>query len=160
MRTATILTHALAALLAGSAATLSGPALAENADAGVDASQTATALEVRFEGIEAPSGAIMIALFDSEKAYEGDGASARATIAPVTKETAVARFEDLPAGEYAIRAFHDVNGNGQFDTNPFGLPIEPFAFSNNAQPQGGPAPWKAARFVVEPGANAIRIAIK
>ena len=32
--------------------------------------------------------------------------------------------------------------------NPFGMPIEPFAFSNNAPAQFGPAKWDAAKFDV------------
>jgi uncharacterized protein (DUF2141 family) len=56
-------------------------------------------------------------------------------------------------GQYAIRLFHDVNGNGELDTNPFGIPIEPFAFSNNARGRFGPAGWADAVFTVNAGEN-------
>lgn len=36
---------------------------------------------------------------------------------------------DLPPGSYALRAFVDVNGNGELDTGARGKPLEPFAFS-------------------------------
>ena len=36
---------------------------------------------------------------------------------------------ELPAGRYALRAFVDINGNGELDTGAFGKPKEPFAFS-------------------------------
>lgn len=36
---------------------------------------------------------------------------------------------DLPPGRYAVRAFVDLNGNGELDTGAFGKPKEPFAFS-------------------------------
>ena len=39
---------------------------------------------------------------------------------------------DLPPGTYAIAAFHDANGNGKFDKNLLGWPLEGFGFSNNA----------------------------
>jgi uncharacterized protein (DUF2141 family) len=45
--------------------------------------------------------------------------------------------------------FHDVNGDGRMNTNPFGIPTEPYAFSNNARGQFGPASWADAVFTVE-----------
>ena len=34
-------------------------------------------------------------------------------------------------GIYAATAYHDENGNGKFDKNRVGLPIEGFGMSNN-----------------------------
>ena len=65
----------------------------------------------------------------------------------VTGPTAIALFEDLPTGTYAMKAFHDVDGDGEMATNPFGMPTEPFAFSNNAVGNMGPAGWDRAQFV-------------
>ena len=62
-------------------------------------------------------------------------------------DTATTTFE-LPAGAYGIKLFHDVDGDGKMGTNPFGMPTEPFAFSNNAPAQFGPAKWDAAKFDV------------
>jgi uncharacterized protein (DUF2141 family) len=70
-----------------------------------------------------------------------------------------ATFADLPAGDYAIKAFHDIDGNGRMTTNPFGRPIEPFAFSNNAVGNMGPARWDSARFAVR-GKTAQTITIR
>lgn len=96
----------------------------------------------------APTGRVMVALFDSESGYESNRPVARAAVeagdAPV-----VAVFRDLPAGDYAVKAFHDVDGDGEMDRNPFGIPTEPFAFSNNAVGNMGPARWERARFTVE-----------
>jgi uncharacterized protein (DUF2141 family) len=41
----------------------------------------------------------------------------------------------LPEGVYAIAIFQDLNGNGRLDNNMFGVPKEPFAFSNNVKPK-------------------------
>ena len=57
------------------------------------------------------------------------------------------------AGEYAVKLYHDVNGDGEMNTNPFGMPVEPFAFSNDAKGRFGPAKWDAAKFTV--GADAV-----
>lgn len=133
---------AVAALLAFAA-----PAFAQSAD---------NRLTLTFE-TGAETGAIMVALYDSEAAYEG-GQPARATRVDVAAGQHEAVF-DLPAGAYGMKAFHDVNGNGKMDVNPFGMPTEPFAFSNNAVGNMGPAKWDRARFEVS-GATAQTIRIR
>jgi uncharacterized protein (DUF2141 family) len=42
---------------------------------------------------------------------------------------------DIPSGVYAVAIFQDNNGNGKLDKNFFGVPKEPFAFSNNIVPK-------------------------
>ncbi|WP_420470433.1 DUF2141 domain-containing protein [Brevundimonas sp. FT23042] len=95
----------------------------------------------------AHTGTVKIALFNSEDAYKG-GQPVASAEADASGETAVAVFNNLPAGDYAVRAFHDVNGDGRMNTNPFGMPVEPYAFSNNAVGMMGPAAWDQARFTV------------
>lgn len=49
---------------------------------------------------------------------------------------------DLPhAGNYVLAAFHDLNGNGQLDTNVFGAPTEPYGFS-----EPSPSRWREPAF--------------
>ena len=90
-------------------------------------------------------GRVMIAVFDSQDAYEGRAAPVRQLAAQPGQPV---RLEGLPAGRYAIKSFHDVNGNGKMDANPFGMPTEPFAFSNGARGHMGPASWADAAFDV------------
>ena len=106
----------------------------------------------------AHTGKVMVALFNSEDAYTG-GQPVASAEADASGETAVAVFDALPAGDYAVRAFHDVNGDGRMNTNPFGMPVEPYAFSNNAVGMMGPATWERARFSVS-GDTAQTISIK
>lgn len=117
-------------------------------------------LTVRFEGIETPEGQIMLAMFDSAQAHDKGGPPVRVAAVPVTGPSAIIQIEGLAPGDYGIKVFHDLDGDSQMDTNPFGMPIEPFAFSNNARAEGGPALWAATRFPIVAGANAIRITIK
>ncbi|MES2861167.1 MAG: DUF2141 domain-containing protein [Pseudomonadota bacterium] len=102
-------------------------------------------------------GAIMVALYD-EATYAG-GQPIRAARIDVAGGEHSVTFEGLPAGEYGVKAFHDVNGNGEMDTNPFGMPTEPFAFSNNAVGNMGPAGWDRAKFTVD-GAVSQTISIR
>jgi uncharacterized protein (DUF2141 family) len=147
-RTLTTILAATCMALGSFAATPGHAALAEGA------------LTILFEGIETPTGTIMMSLFDSAAAYNDGGDPVQVAIAPIDGTTATVEFEGLAPGNYAVKAFHDVDGDMQMSTNPFGMPTEPFAFSNNAPAQGGPAKWEAARFAVAPGANRITITIK
>lgn len=116
-------------------------------------------LTVQFVPIEIDRGQIMLSLFDSEAAYDS-GKPVRAAAVPVVNGKASAIFNGLAPGRYAVKAFHDIDGNGEMATNPFGRPIEPFAFSNNARAEGGPARWAAASFDVGAGSAQATIAIK
>jgi uncharacterized protein (DUF2141 family) len=87
---------------------------------------------------------MMIALFD-QAGYEKDGEPVAAVAADVSGATVSVQLE-APPGRYGIKMFHDVNGDGKMNTNPFGIPNEPYAFSNNAKGSMGPAKWDVAAF--------------
>lgn len=105
----------------------------------------------------ASTGAVMVALYD-EASY-GGGQPVRSARVDVAAGQRTVAFEGLPAGEYGVKAFHDLNGNGRMDANPFGMPTEPYAFSNNARGNMGPASWERARFEVS-GETAQTISIR
>jgi uncharacterized protein (DUF2141 family) len=42
-------------------------------------------------------------------------------------------FKDIPYGEYAFAAYHDINDNHRLDQNFIGIPIEGVAISNDAK---------------------------
>ena len=105
------------------------------------------------------SGMVMVALYDTAAAFDARSAAPVAATAVSASGQVVATFENLPAGDYAVKAFHDVNGDGQMNMNPFGIPTEPYAFSNNAVGNMGPARWSAAHFAVS-GETAQTISIR
>lgn len=109
-------------------------------------------LTVQVEGLETPQGAVMMALFDAPDAWDGGEAVAGQRVA-VDGSSVTVEFGALPAGDYAIRMYHDVNGDGELDMNLMGIPSEPFGFSNNARGRFGPASWDDAVFTLAPGEN-------
>ena len=129
------------------------PALAQSAD---------NKVVLTFE-TGARTGMVMVALYDSARAFDGGADSeanrAVARTAISASGRVVATFDNLPAGDYAVKAFHDVNGDGEMNTNPFGMPTEPYAFSNNAVGNMGPARWDRAHFAVS-GETAQTISIR
>ena len=106
----------------------------------------ASDLTVNVEGIADAKGTIMLGLFD-EATYNGDGAVNGASL-KVEGDSVSVTFDGLTPGEYAVRLYHDINDDGEMNTNPFGMPTEPFAFSNDARGRFGPAKWDAAKFSV------------
>jgi uncharacterized protein (DUF2141 family) len=124
------------------------------------AQENSATLTINFSGIEDKQGALMGAIYNSEAAYDGKGAPVRQIMAAADKAELSALIEGLSPGTYAIKLFHDVDGDMKMSTNPYGMPIEPFAFSNNAVGNMGPAKWADAKFEIKPGANVQAITIK
>ncbi len=119
----------------------------------------AVTLTISLTDIEAPKGRIMLALYEGAAGYNGDK-PVRGVAIEVSGTSANTVITGLAPGQYGVKLFHDVNGNGKMDTNPFGMPVEPFAFSNSAKGNMGPANWDAAMFAVKPGANSHTISFK
>ena len=120
--------------------------------------QDTASVAVTFSGIQTPSGAIMAGVYDSEAAF-GGGAPVQGVRIDVSGGEAGAVISGLKPGRYAIKAYHDVDGDGRMNTNPFGMPTEPYAASNNARGNMGPPAWADAVFEVIAGENAQSITI-
>jgi uncharacterized protein (DUF2141 family) len=119
-------------------------------------SAQAADVTIDITGIEATEGMIHWALFDSADSYAGDGSPVIAAQSRVTGEAVSATVHGLPEGRYAVRLFHDSNGNGELDRNMLGIPREAYGFSNDAGSRG-PASFDDAAVVVEGDA---RIAVQ
>ncbi|WP_295638663.1 DUF2141 domain-containing protein [Novosphingobium sp.] len=151
-------TAALAAFVA-STACVRAEAAPVAATAPAQAQLTAQ-LTIAFTGIATPTGAILLSVYDSEATFDGGGKPVRTAMVPATGTSVETALAGLPAGRYAIKAFHDIDGDMKMAVNPFGMPTEPFAFSNDAVGNRGPAKWAAAAFTVTAGANRHSIAIR
>ena len=63
-------------------------------------------------------------------------------------------------GVYAATAYHDENGNGKFDKNWAGIPVEGFGMSNNPTTLLTPPSHDQAAFAVSHGRTKVDIEIK
>ncbi|GGD16991.1 DUF2141 domain-containing protein [Aquisalinus flavus] len=95
-------------------------------------------------------GSILVTLVD-EAGWNGTAPQIAGFAEQVTASPVIIMVDGLEPGLYAVKAFHDLNGNGEMDTNVMGIPSEPFAFSNNAAGNFGPPDFAAAAFDVTPG---------
>lgn len=103
-------------------------------------------LVVRINGLKNDQGTVKVALCNSPENYKDDKSPYKAAIIEIQKNKAIAVFDNLPAGSYAIKAFHDENNNDDFDTNFLGIPKEDYGFSNNVRGLLGPPSWNKAKF--------------
>lgn len=96
----------------------------------------AATLVINVVGIQSDAGMVGCALFAAEAATAFPLDTRRATTQrqPARPGSLRCAFEGLPAGSYAVSAAHDLNGNGKTDRNLVGLPVEPWAVSNNVRP--------------------------
>jgi uncharacterized protein (DUF2141 family) len=108
----------------------------------------AASLDLEVTGIVSAEGRLMVALFPSEERFRGNPLEARSLEARPGSQRL--RFDDLPAGRYAVAVFHDRNGNGVLDTNLLGVPTEPAAFSGEPA-RLGPSSWSQASFPLDAG---------
>jgi uncharacterized protein (DUF2141 family) len=109
-------------------------------------SAAAETLTIIVGNITQAEGSVMVAVAAGKEGFANVNEPAAAMTEPARLGEITFVATDLPPGEYAIRVMHDVNGNGELDTNFMGMPIEPWAMSNNAKGRFGPPKWKAVKF--------------
>ncbi|MCZ4296957.1 DUF2141 domain-containing protein [Henriciella marina] len=105
-------------------------------------------VELTITGVETASGEILIGVFDSETGWKTDASIAEAQ-ADAATGTVTVMLDGLPEGEVAIKLYHDVDSNGELKRGNFGIPAEPYGFSNNAPVRFGPPSWSAAKFALD-----------
>jgi uncharacterized protein (DUF2141 family) len=129
-------------------------------------------LKVTIEGLRSPQGTILIGLYDSAASFDraiqlsdkagflNDGervAGAALRAGPALRCGIV--FANLPPGRYAIILFHDEDGDGRLSKNFFGVPTEPYGFSNDAQGFLGPPSFAQAAMTLDGGNAATTIKV-
>ncbi len=107
----------------------------------------------------AAGGTLRLALCPDASAYDNEKGCRLAQEA-VGSSPVTITFTDIPEGQYAIKAFHDVNDNGKLDTNWLGIPTEPYGFSNDVMGTFGPPSFQEASFEVKGGENVVRLRMK
>ena len=110
---------------------------------------SAGTLEVRVTDLRSTAGNVMVAVVDSEAGWKDRAPAVAQLILPVREGEIAFTLDALKQGQYAIRVFHDQNGNGELDSNLLGMPREPWGFSNDATGAFGPPRWSDARFSLE-----------
>ncbi len=104
-------------------------------------------LIIEIGSIKNDDGQVAISIHNGEKGFPGgEETMVQAKYASIKDGKAIAEFNNLPLGEYAISAYHDENANDKLDTNWIGIPKEGTGASNNAKGKMGPPKYEDAKF--------------
>ncbi|WP_296942014.1 DUF2141 domain-containing protein [uncultured Massilia sp.] len=103
-------------------------------------------LVIHVDNVKSAGGQVKVALFDGAGNFLKK--TARVAEAPAAAGAVTVTFKDVAAGDYGFSVYHDANDNGKLDRNMMGIPVEPFAFSNDAQGHMGPPAFDAAKIAV------------
>ncbi|GAB4037553.1 DUF2141 domain-containing protein [Spirosoma gilvum] len=114
-----------------------------------------TNLTIEVHNVQTLNGSVFIALFAAGKEFPS-GKPIEGEKVAAASHSVQASFSVEP-GEYAIAVFHDENGNGQLDKRIFGIPKEPYGFSNNFRPKMSAPKFTDCRFTVGTSSKTIRI---
>lgn len=123
---------------------------------GTASAASAATVELMVENVKSTEGALMVAVYGSADDFRKKAVREVKveSISPATK----IGLTDLPPGDYAIALFQDRNGNAKVDSNLFGIPTEPYGFSNNPKNLMAPPTWDQTRFSV--GTETVRVPVR
>lgn len=120
----------------------------------------AATLEIVVTGLKQSEGRIRIAVWNSAATFLKEPLRATEVTVPNEASSVQVRFEDLPGGQIAASAIHDLNGNQKLDTGFAGIPKEPYGFSRAARGRFGPPSFNDAAFSVAGPITRIEIGLK
>jgi uncharacterized protein (DUF2141 family) len=116
-------------------------------------------LSVELQSLRDQRGSVQVGLYGTSSGFPGKAKPMQEKGAPVKGTTASVSFEVDP-GEYALAVYHDVNGNGKLDTGTFGIPKEPYGFSNNIRPRFSAPSFADCKVKVGESDKVISITVK
>jgi uncharacterized protein (DUF2141 family) len=137
--------HVLIASLVATSLTGLSPALTH-------AQTTPVCPTLEFTGLKGGEGTLMIAVYGSAETFFKKPVWMNAI--KVNKETMSVPICNLEAAEIAITAFQDMNGNGKMDSNPMGIPTEPYGASGKPAMFSAPT-WNDTRVQIAGATQAI-----
>lgn len=107
----------------------------------------AAELVAEVDNIQDVEGTLYMSLYKDEKSFNANENFVSRQRATVDKKTVQVNFGDVPAGEYAIKAYQDVNDNGKMDFNG-AMPAEPFGTSSKSKEMAPPS-FSSAKFTLD-----------
>jgi len=102
-------------------------------------------------GFKSEEGQALVALYlDAEGWPDAKGFAFSTAVVSIREGSAIAEFEEVPAGPFAVSVFHDKDEDRKLDTVA-GIPSEDYGFSADARDLFGPPSFTEARLELEVG---------
>ena len=107
-------------------------------------------LELESKSFREARGVLRIAFFSSLDQMKAQRPAAHKNIAVNKSAATMSVSMDHPGeGVYVVAVYHDLNENDELDLGLFGMPSEPYGFSNNARAVIGLPSFEAAAISLE-----------
>ncbi|WP_448191538.1 DUF2141 domain-containing protein [Azospirillum sp. sgz301742] len=104
---------------------------------------------VRVQGVANDRGEVVVGICTADM-FIGGTCAHRGT-APARPGTVLVVVAGVAPGTYAVRAYHDENGNRRIDRNFLGIPTEGYGFGNDARVTFAPPSFADAAITVGGG---------
>lgn len=108
----------------------------------------AARLKVTVDDIHVGPGSIRVALYANDDSFRHEERASRVISTAANSEFISVTFNDLPAGQYAVVAYHDANDNKKLDLKLGMFPEEGWGLSNDptviGPPRFGPSAFDVA----------------
>ncbi len=95
-------------------------------------------LVVEVSGIRSADGKLRVSLYREPDSFRKEERAFQLLIQPAKAGKATLVFADIPAGRYALMAYHDENGDEKLNLRLGMFPTEGYALSNNPKVIGPP----------------------
>jgi uncharacterized protein (DUF2141 family) len=113
-------------------------------------------LHIIVKDIQTGKGNINVAIYDNKNNFFKIPFAVDTT--PASADSLEFSF-DIPAGEYAVAVYQDINKNGILDKGIFSIPKEPYGLSNNYRPFLSAPTYEDCKFKLD-GNKTLRIKLK
>lgn len=107
---------------------------------------TVSAVRLVITNVRPGHGDVKVAIFTDGSAFPEPSGAVQTFSLPGSQPT-LEQGLDLNSA-FAVAVYQDVNGDGELSRSRMGIPVEPFAFSNNVMGQRGPPSFQQASVVV------------
>ena len=98
--------------------------------------------KVEVQNLRPGQGMLMLAAYSDAASFRKTAAAALQL--PVSAETMLVQVCNLSGSVVGLTLFQDLNGNGKLDSNPFGMPTEPWGASGKTSAMSAPT-WETAQ---------------
>ncbi|MBY5957796.1 DUF2141 domain-containing protein [Membranicola marinus] len=108
-----------------------------------------SSIDLTIQNIKTGAGSIKIALYNAPTDFPKQTKAYKVGEVSAQKPQVSYSFENIPAGDYAIALYHDVNADDELNFKMFFIPKEPYGFSNNFVPKFSKPGFDDAKFQVK-----------
>lgn len=117
-------------------------------------------LKITFTKIKDLKSVIMIGVYRAQDNFPNGKIPFKGyEVKPEGQDKLTFTINDLAYGEYAIAVYQDENGDKKLNTGMFGIPKEPYAFSNNFRPTFSAPTYKDCKFTYAEEKSEISISL-